>query len=210
MVIASSANVFAGNENDRSQAQQFISLLARLALVANGSTILISHPSLTGINSGSGLSGSTAWHNAVRARFVMRGIKPEEGEQPDNDLREIEFKKSQHSALSESIVVKYQNGMFLPVPGVASIDEARVEEIFVELLQRFTESDRFVSDNPSAKNYAPALFSKEAEARREGVITRAAFEGAMRRLFAANRIRNEQYGRPSRPSHRIRLREGGG
>ena len=49
--IASAANIFAGNENDRSQVQQFASLLARIAQVASGSVQLISHPSLTGINS---------------------------------------------------------------------------------------------------------------------------------------------------------------
>jgi DNA polymerase len=209
MVIASSANVFAGNENDRAQVQQFVGLLARLAMVAQGSTMLIAHPSLTGISSGSGLSGSTAWHNAVRARFVMRGIKVEEGEQPDNDLREIEFKKNQHGTLAETIVVQFRNGMFLPVPGATSIDEARVDEIFVELLQRFTKSGRFVSDNPSAKNYAPAQFAKEGEAKREGAsIGKVAFEGAMRRLFAAGAIRNENYGRPSNPHRRVVLTGG--
>jgi RecA-family ATPase len=70
--IASSANVFAGSEIDRQQVQQFISLLTAVARVANGALVLISHPSLTGINSDTGLSGNTAWHNAVRARFTER------------------------------------------------------------------------------------------------------------------------------------------
>jgi AAA domain len=87
--IASSANVYAASEIDRQQVQQFISLLTAVARVANGALVLISHPSLTGINSDTGLSGNTAWHNAVRARFYMKGVKPEAGEQPDNDLREI-------------------------------------------------------------------------------------------------------------------------
>jgi DNA polymerase len=207
IVIASSANVFAGNENDRSQAQQFISLLARLAMTAGGSCVLISHPSLTGINSGSGLSGSTAWHNAVRARFVMRGIKPEEGEQPDGDLREIVFMKSQHSALSESIVVRFQNGMFLPADG-ASLDqaarEAKADEIFLQVLWRFTNNNRFVSDKRGT-NFAPALFAKEDEAKRE-VMTSKALEGSMRRLFRAGTIWNEPCGKPSRPSYRIAIR----
>ena len=73
--IASAANIFAGNENDRSQVQQFAALLTRIAQVANGSVQLISHPSLTGINSDSGLSGSTQWHNAVRARSYLKGSK---------------------------------------------------------------------------------------------------------------------------------------
>jgi RecA-family ATPase len=69
--IDTAADVFAGNENDRAQVRQFISLLRKLAIVSNGSVVLLSHPSLTGINSGSGLSGSTAWHNSVRSRMYM-------------------------------------------------------------------------------------------------------------------------------------------
>jgi len=59
--IAASANVFAGNENDRAQVQQFIGLLTRVAMTANGSIVLISHPSVAGVNTESGLSGSTQW-----------------------------------------------------------------------------------------------------------------------------------------------------
>ena len=69
--IASSANVFAGEENIRPQVQQFIGLLTKIAIVANGSVVLVSHPSLTGINTDTGLSGTTAWHNSVRARAYM-------------------------------------------------------------------------------------------------------------------------------------------
>src|SRR5262249_54031770 len=83
--IAWSANVSAGNEIDRSQVQQFASLLTRMAIVSNGSVTLLSHPSLEGLKSGSGISGSTQWHNAFRARFYMQGVKPENGEEQDND-----------------------------------------------------------------------------------------------------------------------------
>jgi len=207
IVIASSANVFAGNEIDRSQVQQFVGLLTSITLVANGSLVLCSHPSLSGISSGSGLSGTTQWHNAVRARFFMKGVKPEDGEQPDNDLREIEFKKNQYGKISDSIVLRYQAGIYLPVPG-ASFDklarEAKAEEIFLELLRRLTMENRLVSDKKSSA-YAPAVFARENEARGAG-ITSPDFAEAMRRLFAAKKIWNEPWGRPSRPSYRIALK----
>ena len=60
---------FPGNEIDRRQTRQFVTLLRRLAIDANAAVVLISHPSLTGIASGSGLSGNTAWHNSTRARL---------------------------------------------------------------------------------------------------------------------------------------------
>jgi DNA polymerase len=47
--IASSANVFAGNENVRPEVQQFVKLLARIAIVTGGSVLLITHPSVTGM-----------------------------------------------------------------------------------------------------------------------------------------------------------------
>ena len=206
--IASSANVYAGSEIDRSQVQQFISLLTRIAIVANGSLALISHPSLTGINTDTGLSGNTQWHNAVRARFYMKSVKPEAGEQPDSDLREIVFKKNNYGPISASIVLRYQNGLFLPVPGMASLDqatrEARADEIFLELLHRFATENRYVSDKRSSA-YAPAVFAKEDVARKAG-INSTDLAGAMRRLFTAGKIWNEPCGRPSRPTYRIAVK----
>jgi hypothetical protein len=104
------------------------------------------------------LSGNTAWHNAVRARFYMKGVKPEAGERPDNDLREIVFKKNNYGPVSDTIVVRYTNGLFLPVPGVASLDRAareiNAEAMFLELLSRFTRENRRVCYTPSS-TFAP-------------------------------------------------------
>jgi RecA-family ATPase len=203
MGIAASANVFAGNEIDRAQVQQFVGLLTRFAIVANGSVVLISHPSQAGIINDSGISGSTQWHNAVRARFCLKGIKPESGEPTDNDVRELVFKKNNYGPTSESIVVRYQNGLFLPVQGVASLDklaqERRAEDVFLDLLARFTRENRTVGAK-SGTSYAPALFAREDEAKKLALSGKA-LEAAMRRLFKAEKITNEPYGR--RPSYRI-------
>ncbi len=206
--IASSANVFAGDEVDRAQVQQFVSLLTRLAIVANGAVVLISHPSITGINSDTGLSGSTQWHNAVRARFYLKSVKPEAGEQPDTDLRELSFRKNNYGAVGASVALRYQNGLFLPLPGMANLDklaaEQRADEVFLDLLRRFTSENRHVSDRKSP-NYAPAVFAKEDAARKAG-LNGAAFANAMRRLFEKKAIWNEPCGKPSRPSYRIAVK----
>jgi RecA-family ATPase len=206
--IASSANVFAGSEMDRSQVQQFIDLLTAVAQRADGAVVLISHPSLTGINTDTGLSGNTQWHNAVRARFYMKGIKPEAGEQADSDLREIVFKKNNYGPISESIVVRYQDGLFLPLPGMTSLDravkEAKAAEVFLDLLLRFEKENRHVGSN-AGRNYAPALFAQEQEAKRSG-LTSKAFESAMRHLFKEGKIWNEPCGKPSRPAFRLTLK----
>lgn len=203
--IASSANVFAGSEIDRAQVQQFIGLLTRLAIAAGGAVQLISHPSLTGINTDTGLSGNTQWHNAVRARSYLKSVKPENGEPADTDLREIVFKKSNYGPISASIVLRWQNGLYLPVPGVASLDqaarEAAAQDVFLTLLKRFNAQNRNVCDRVSV-SYAPALFAKEEEAKNAGLTSRN-LEAAMRQLFKAGTIWNEPHGKPSRLRYRI-------
>jgi len=201
--IASSADVFAGSEIDRGQVRQFISLLTRIAVVANGSVNLISHPSLTGISSGSGLSGSTQWHNAVRARSYMTSVKPADGEQPDNDLRQIIFKKNQYGPVSASIVLRYQNGLFLPVPGVSSLDKAaremKAEDIFLELLRLHNEQGQDVSAT-SGTNFAPAVFARHPKA---DTLQSKDFRSAMQRLLDTQKIRIEPYGPPSKQRKRL-------
>jgi RecA-family ATPase len=205
--IAASANVFAGKENDRAQVQQFVGLLTRVAMVANGSVALISHPSLTGITSESGLSGSTQWHNSVRARAVLRGVKPEAGELIDTDLREIIFKKNNYGPIAETIKLKWSNGLYLPITGDAFDQLAKDEaarEVFLTLLKRYRDSNRNVSDKKSI-TYAPAVFANEDEASNAGV-TRKDLANAMVALFKEGLIWNEPCGRSTRSGYRLAIK----
>lgn len=206
--IASSANVFAGNENDRAHVQQFVGLLTRMAMVADGAVQLISHPSFAGISNDTGVSGTTQWHNAVRARSFLKGLKPEPGQQPNSDLREIVFKKNNYGPLPDAIMLRYQAGLFLPVTGPTTLakvaQEQRAREVFVALLRRFAAANRYVSDKTGTA-YAPALFAREEEAKEAGLNSKA-LEAAMRALFMSGVIWNEPCGKPSRPSFRIVLK----
>lgn len=198
IAIDASADVFAGNEIDRTQTRQFVGLLRRLAGVCDGAVILLSHPSLTGISTGTGLSGSTAWHNSVRARMYFTAAKPEAGEQPDGDLRELTFKKNNYGPKGESLVVRYQGGLFLPEQGLSSIEAAAAEQdaeqIFMALLAQYTASGRNVSHKEKANNFAPRAFTAEPEAKKLPRALRA-LSDAMSRLFKQNKIHIEQYGR---------------
>ena len=163
------SRAFAGSEIDRVQVYGFAMHMQALAMVASGSVTVLSHPSLQGIASGTGISGSTAWHGAFRFRQYLKGIKPDSGEQPDNDLRELQFKKNQYGPIGETIVVRYEHGLFLPVPGMTSLDkaerEAKAEEVFLELLRSFDTQNRRVSDKKSP-TYAPAVFAEEELAKK--------------------------------------------
>jgi RecA-family ATPase len=208
--IDSSADVFAGNEIDRSQVRQFIGLLRRLARVSNGCVVLLSHPSVAGLNSGSGISGSTAWHNSVRARFYMASPKPENDGESDTDLRELTFKKLQYGKLAENIVLRYQRGLFLPDATMSSLNkvarEQQADDVFLTLLAKYDSDGRQVSDKATANNYAPKLFVVEKEAK-ERRLKKDELADAQRRLFDAQKIEVEHYGRPSRPYSRLRRKQ---
>jgi RecA-family ATPase len=202
------SRAFAGNEIDRVQVYGFASHMQALAMVAGGSVTVLSHPSLSGIASGSGISGSTAWHGAFRFRQYLKGTKADGGEQPDGDLRELEFKKNQYGPTAETVVLRYQRGLFLPEAGMSSLDklarEAKADEIFLDLLRRFTIENRYVSERKSP-TYAPAIFGREEAAKKAGA-NGMALADAMRRLFSAGKIWNEPCGKPSRPSYRIAIK----
>lgn len=203
------SRAFAGNEIDRVQVYAFAMHMQKLAMVADGSVTVLSHPSLSGISSGSGLSGSTAWHGAFRFRQYLKGVKASDGEQPENDLRELEFKKNQYGPRGDNIILRYQRGLFLPEGGVSNLDKATrtvmAEDVFMDLLRRFAAHNRNVSDKATANNYAPTAFAREDAAKKQA-IKKGDLEQAMRGLFNANKITVEQYGKPSLHRYRLALK----
>jgi RecA-family ATPase len=80
------ADLFSGEENNRPQVTQFIGLLKRLCRKHDCTALL----SATGMNTGSGTSGSTAWANSVRARMYFQTVKMQDGTEPNKDLRTFE------------------------------------------------------------------------------------------------------------------------
>jgi RecA-family ATPase len=204
--IDTSADAFSGNEIDRTQVRQFIAMLRKLAIAADGSVVLLSHPSLTGINSGSGLSGSTAWHNSVRARMYLKSPEPEEGEQPDSDLRELVCKKNNYGPVSESIVVRYREGLFVLENNRSALDqlahERRVDDAFLSVLKKLNEQNRPCSPNKHAGNFAPAVINKHPDGK---AFSKKELEAAMERLINANTIHIENVGPPSKQKQELVL-----
>ena len=185
ITIDTLSRAFAGNEIDRVQVYAFAMHMQALAMVAGGSVTVLSHPSLAGIASGSGISGSTAWHGAFRFRQYLKGVKADDGEQPDDDLRELEFKKNQYGPTGETIVLRYQHGLFLPERALSPLDklarEQKAEEIFLKLLDKFSKRNEQISSKIGAHMFAPTVFAKEPEAKAAG-LKKKDFEAAMGRL----------------------------
>jgi RecA-family ATPase len=195
------ARIFTGNEIDRTQVYGVVGHGQSLAQVCNGSVTILSHPSLAGINSGSGISGSTAWHDGFRFRQYLK--TPKDDDDPaTSDLRELSFMKIQYGPPAASITLRYERGLFLPPTGQTNFEDAKADSIFLDILGRMSSEGRNVSHTTSAPNYAPKLFAAEPEAK-SARLRKADLENTMRRLFLSKKIVVQQYGKPSNPHDRL-------
>jgi RecA-family ATPase len=202
LILDTLADLHSGQENDRTVARQFIGLLRGLALRHECTILLLAHPSLTGMSSGSGLSGSTAWNNSVRSRLYFERII-EDGFEADPDLRRMSTKKANYGRTGEERIVRWINGMFVVENAGSGIDSMastpKARRVFMALLEKAAIEGRNVNAN-SGPNYAPSVFSKDGRNER---VSKAAFQAAMADLFAMSVIAVESFGPPSRPSTRI-------
>ena len=133
LVLDNLADVFAGNENNRSLAKAFIGKLRGLAIRYDCVVLLLAHPSLSGLSSGTGTSGSTAWSNSVRSRLYLHRPDGLEGE--DQNARILESKKANYSAIGQRYDLKWVRNRFVrvepknPWDRVAVADVDRVREL---------------------------------------------------------------------------------
>jgi hypothetical protein len=80
--------------------------------------------------------------------------------------------------------------------------QSKVDEVFMTLLRRHTGQGRNVSHKAPANAYAPTEFAK-ADLAKQHNIKRAELAESMERLFTANKIIVETYGKTARPYQRI-------
>ena len=196
VMIDTVADVYAGSEIDRGQTTQFVKLLNGIALAGNCSVSILAHPSVAGMSSGSGLSGSTAWHNKVRARAYMKALETERGDEPDPDAKTIQFLKNNYGRQGDSVQVRWQRGVYALESAPNSLEKLKQdrddEDRFVDLLKKFGGQGRNLSHKTSAHEYAPRIFAKE-----KGWSLKRC-ESAMERLLEAKKIHVQPYGPPSK------------
>jgi RecA-family ATPase len=182
IALDTAADIFLVNERDRAEVRQCISLLRGLALDVDTCVILLSHPSLTGISSGTGLSGSTAWHNSVRSRLYLQAERSRKKDDDDDaeasddtepaleSVRTLSFMKSNYSALAGDIRLEWKNGLFQMEQGIRGLSPAekalldkKARDAFVDVLKRANASNIGVSPKERANNYVITHFMDAPE-----------------------------------------------
>jgi RecA-family ATPase len=199
--IDTSADVFGGNEIDRAQVRQFIGLLRKLAIACSGSVVLLAHPSLEGIRSGSGISGSTGWHNSVRARMYFKTAQATDDE-ADNGLRVLEFKKNNYGPIAHNIKLEYHKGIFRPVGTFSSVEqlarERRVETVFLDVFGKLIGQgwQTFSIKARAADEYVPRMIARHANGKE---FQERDYAAAMQRLIESNQVHIEIVKRDRKP-----------
>lgn len=188
VVLDNLAHLFGGNENIRSHAAGFCSLLEGLAAETGAAIIIIAH-----YNKDGKVSGSSGWLNHVRHVVEFREVP----NQPTK--RQIWIEKSNYGP-SKFVWAefRYHNGVLVRdedlKPDVAAhlaeAEQARFEDaVFLECLAKTKAEKRAVSPSTSASNYAPKIFADMPTAKG---VKKGGFAAALQRLLNVGTVRNSE------------------
>lgn len=215
VVIDTLADTFGGNENARPAVRQFLSAgLGRIAKELDGSVIALGHPSQTGLVSGAGAGGSTAWSNSVRSRWYLTRPSVADGEEVDEDKRILSRKKANYSRVGDEISLRYEAGLFVPEqtdqPGETGLfgrlrrDQA--DRAFRDGLVFLNAINFRVNAQPNQANFAPRSMVEKVPGCADFAMLE--LKHAMNRAFRNGIVVVREDGPPTRRRSYLVLAEG--
>jgi RecA-family ATPase len=196
VVLDTAADLYGGDEIKRSQVRHFVAMLRQVAIKRDCAVLLLAHPSVAGMQSGSGYSGSTAWNNSVRSRLYLTS--------GEGDARILKTVKSNYGKKGGERHLEWREGVFVehdptePTIGdglISSHDDKK----FLALLSKLNRTGQRPSPNKSS-TYAPKMMVKHPDAK--GMKLHS-LETAMQRLLDAGTIKIVEEGPPSRRRSRL-------
>lgn len=195
VVLDTSADLFGGDEIKRSQVRGFVAMLRSLAIETKAAVLLLSHPSIAGMTTGTGTSGSTAWSNSVRSRLYLTAPP---GQDADPSQRSLSVMKANYGVTGGCVKLRWQSGAFVAddgsVPVELTLITDRHDKVFVEMLSAVNRTGQVVAPTKGV-NYAPRILAERADGKQ---VTTKHLEAAMRRLLSAGTIRVIWNGPPSK------------
>lgn len=201
------ADFCAISEIDRSQVRRAVAIFRGVAIRLKCAVLLMAHPSVDGIKTGRGYSGSTHWNNAVRSRMYFTAPAPADKDDIiDPDVRTLSLEKANRARKGQAINLRWKDGVFVvdggPTgQGIGSAASAR--NTFLNLLDFHEKNAINVSAN-KGPTYAPSIFEKHALA---NGLKASALKRAMDELLESGTIRNVEEGRASKRRTRLTIAE---
>jgi AAA domain len=109
LVVDGVSDTFGGNENAKTEVKRYVNALVAPIPADRGAALLVGHiakPAASGVPTTEGYSGTTGWHNSVRARWYLfpETRKGEDGERPERtgDLI-LELQKSNMGRMDQQM-----------------------------------------------------------------------------------------------------------
>lgn len=199
VIVDTVADTFGGLEIDRQHVTRYVRLLETIARETSGAVIILAHPGVSGLASGSGISGSTAWRNAVRSVVYMRRPTDEEATGPEaRDLRIIERLKGNFAPAGAELRVTYWRGQFGLADkldgGSKAVDAIGAEVKVLAAIRRAMKQGRLMTFSPTSTAYAPKIIKTYREV--EGLKVHH-IERAITSMLERGDLREAFVGRPS-------------
>jgi RecA-family ATPase len=211
VLIDTIADAYGGNEIVRNQVRRFITELRRLAVRIQGAVIVTAHPSLTGMSSGTGLSGSTAWHNSVRSRMYLTKPRKADGggddEEEGMNERILKTMKNNQGPGAGKVPLLWQDGVFVRDDRNSSsnwIDRLDLDLRLVELLRQLVTNGSMVQ---AAYEYRGGFVNVARTYPEFRLCSQAAIIGAQERLLASGKIVRVELGSPAKRRKYLRPEE---
>ena len=187
IILDNRAQMFLGNENDRSQATYSANLAAGIARTIGGCVLLLGHDAKS---AESEYSGSTAWDAVTRSRWWLHRVENGKNEEPDLVLE----RRKTNYAPPDSIKLVWRDGVLFASDArhmtqadllALKMRKGAACQVFLDALDVLTKQQRPVSHSKQARNYAPRFMRSAGLA--EGFSV-SELEEAMNTLFADQRI----------------------
>jgi RecA-family ATPase len=136
--IEAASDVFDVDEIVRSHAKARVRLLQSLAIKADAAVLLLFHPSLSGITSGRGTSGSTQWNNTMRSRLFFQTLPGTKDDDTTARRKVLELMKANRGPTGEKVLLEWSNGVFVPPAAMTTVETAarqqHVDQSFMSAL----------------------------------------------------------------------------
>jgi RecA-family ATPase len=202
--IEAASDVFDVDEIVRSHAKACVRLLQGLAIEADAAALLLFHPSLSGITSGRGTSGSTQWNNTMRSRLFFQTLPGAKDDDPSDRRKLLEVMKANRGPTGEKVILEWRDGLFVPPSTALTVEAAarqqQVDLAFLAALRRLLAQNQDISPGKTSTSSAVKMMrgSTETKGIRDDELA-----DAQQRLLDAGQIKIEPYGPPSKHAKRV-------
>lgn len=200
IVVDTLADTFGGIEIDRQQVTRFVRHLQAIARENDGAVVLIGHPSVSGLRDGTGISGTTAWRNAVRSVIHLRRPTEEENFGPrSGDLRILERLKGNYAPTEGALQIRYVDGAFAldgnPEAAPCGTDIYHIEVKVEAALKGALKAGLWPSPSFNSTDYAAKMLRTYRDV---AGLTVKQIEAAIKRMLERHHLRVAHVGPASR------------